>query len=331
MRNDSARIDRGFQYLISRSAAFPPDTTFGINVNEFTSEPAIRKGGYGGGSATKYILALSPGHLVHTWSYSVTEGEGWINHHYRVPEIIKQRDVEARYPIAGGICYTMTPALNFLNQFACAEAFWDPTISTAAVMQRYTEGTFGTSVAQLIDIFPSFNVAPTVGYTFEKSPNWKVDYARVLRDMERNRAVLEKLTPPEHPRFVMLLSPTEYVAELMYFCRLYEHNCKIGLAVNRVRALVHEQPAFRVRPLRSLRDADADEALKTMEPARRVELEDQLRTIRTADIPGMKVRFVSKHYRIFSDCENEFTQLLPLLVDGFFDAFGADFVSSTQK
>jgi hypothetical protein len=32
-RNDSARIDRGFQYLMSKSADFPPDTIFGINVN----------------------------------------------------------------------------------------------------------------------------------------------------------------------------------------------------------------------------------------------------------------------------------------------------------
>jgi hypothetical protein len=339
MRRDSARIDRGFQYLLSKIDAFPPDTIYGININEFTSEPGVRgtgenwrdRGGYGGGSATKYIEQIGRHHLVHTWSYSVTEGEGWINHHYRVPDIIQTRDVEARYPIAGGICYTMTPALNFLNQFACAEAFWNPTVSVTEVMDRYTEGVFGTSVQQLTEIFPSFNVAPTVGYTFDNNPNWKVDYPRILADMERNRAVLDKLAPAEHPRFVMLMSPREYISELVYFSQLYIDNCKLGLAVERARALIHEQSAFRDRQIRSLRYTDAQKALETMDLTQRRELEGLLREISRADVPGMKTNFTSKHYQIFLDCKNEFTELLPLLVNGFFDAFGADFVSSETK
>src|SRR4030095_16797947 len=116
--------------------------------------------------AARYIEEISRRHLIHTWTYFVTEGEGWINHHYKVPGIIRQREVEAHYPIAGGLCYTMTPALNILNQFACAEAFWDPTVTEAAIMRQYGEGVFGEADARLLDIFPSFDVAPMVGYTF---------------------------------------------------------------------------------------------------------------------------------------------------------------------
>src|SRR5581483_10658067 len=113
MRKDTARIDEGYRYLISKIDSFPADTVFSPNLNDFTSAPPVRGGGLGGGNTVDYINAIhNKGHLIHTWTYFVTEGEGWLNHHDKVKQIIQQRDVEARYPISGGICYTMTPALN---------------------------------------------------------------------------------------------------------------------------------------------------------------------------------------------------------------------------
>ena len=131
-------------------------------------------------TTVEYIEAIHrQGHLIHTWTYFVTEGEGWLNHHDKVSAIIHQRDIEARYPIAGGICYTMTPSLNILNQFACSEAFWDPHVTEQQIMQRYTEGIFGTDDRRLMEIFPSFDVGPTVGYTFAKNPRLE---ARLCQD-----------------------------------------------------------------------------------------------------------------------------------------------------
>jgi hypothetical protein len=172
MRKDSARIDRGFRYLLAYLQDFPQGTIYGININEFTGAHTVPDGG----SAVQYIDKIGATHLIHTWTPSVTEGEGWINHHDRVPGILVARRAEARYPIAGGISDTMTPALNFLNQFACADAYWNPDITESQIMESYVEGVFGTTSVDLIRIFPWFNAAPAVGYTFEKGHVWNVDY-----------------------------------------------------------------------------------------------------------------------------------------------------------
>jgi hypothetical protein len=50
-----------------------------------------------------------------------------------------------------------------------------------------------------------------------------------------------------------------------------------------------------------------------------------LETISAVDFEAMKKHFTQKHYQIFFDCLSDFTPLLPQLVDGFFNAFGADF------
>jgi hypothetical protein len=106
------RLDRGYEYLISKLGDFPPDSTFGINLNDFTSAGAVPSLP-NTGSTVKYLDAISKSHLIHTWAYFATEGEGWIDPHYRVPQIIKERDIEARFPISGRICYTMTPSRKF--------------------------------------------------------------------------------------------------------------------------------------------------------------------------------------------------------------------------
>ncbi len=151
----------------------------------------------------------------------MTEGEGWLNHHDRVTGVLRQRAIEAKYPISGGICYTMTPALNLLSQFACAEGYWDPHVSSDEVMRRFTEGIFGTSDQKLIDIFPSYEIGPQVGYTFAKAPAWNPDYSGIHAQMERNRVVLTSLSYARPPRFDLLLSPRDYAAQLLYFADLY--------------------------------------------------------------------------------------------------------------
>lgn len=323
MRKDTARVDRGYEYLMRKLDAFPPDAMFSPNLNDHTSAPPVEGGGWSGGGTVKYIEGMSAKHLVHTWTYFVTEGEGWVNHHYRVPDIIRQRDVEARYPISGGLCYTMTPELNILNQFACAESFWDPRVTQQEIMERYGNGIFGNAERRLLEIFPSFNVSPTVGYTFAGTPKWKPDYAGILRDMTRNRAVLESIVLPSVPRFDILPSPKQYAAELIYYTRLYDELCRLGLLVEKARTLVRAAG----RDTGVIRMADARAAIARMDAAPARELSETLDAIERLDVPAMKARFQRKHYQIFIDAPNEFTKLLPGLINGFFNAFGADFVS----
>lgn len=326
LRKDTARVDRGYRYLMSKLGEFPPDTIFSPNLNDYTSEPGVKGAGFGGGSSAKYIEEISKKFLVHTWTYFVTEGEGWINHHYKVPTIIKQRDVEARYPISGGLCYTMTPSFNILNQFACAESFWDPTVSGDAVMRRYAEGIFGTADPELLSIFPLFDVAPMVGYTFADSPDWQPDYQKILDNMRRSRRVLQTLKLPDKPREVTLPTPAEYAAELIYFCNLYEEACQLGMKVSEARAIVRRQPSMSAKRASDITARDAQDALNNLSAEDRAKLRRLLGEIRMLDVAKMKERFRAKHYQIFVDHPTEFTPLLPKLIDGFFNAFGANFL-----
>ena len=326
--NKNHRVDRGYEYLMSKLDQFPADTMFGVELNDFTSEPGIRGSGHGEGSTAKYISEISKKHLIHTWSYFVTEGEGWINHHYKVPQILAERDIDARFPISGGISYTMTPGFNLLNQFASSEAYWNPQQTVSSIMQAYTEGVFGTSEERLSKIFPLFQIAPMVGYTFEAAPNWKPNYSEILNNMDQSKSVLESLHVPEHPRFEIMPTPAGYVNELLYFCNLYKQLCALGSAVSQCRELVHAQPAFESRKLQDIHMNDAQTALSEMQGESKRRLQELLDEIQKMDVPRMKSEYRAKHYQVFLDHPTEFTRLLPNLINGFFAAFGGDFVDS---
>ena len=325
-RKDMARVDRGYRYLMSKLDEFPPDSLFSPNLNDATSEAPVAGAGGMGGSTAKYIEQMARRFPVHTWTYFVTEGEGWINHHYRVPDILKQRDIEARYPIAGGLCYTMTPSLNILNQFACAESFWDPRVTEAQVMERYGEGIWGTSDEDFTRIFPYFHVAPTIGYTFHRGPEWKPDYAGIAERMRIAEAELRELDLRGPTRYVIQPSRQEYANELFYYTDLYQDVCALGEQVARARAIVHELPAWSARPEQEIGRADAQRALESLEGPRRDELKAILAQVTPERFERMKTAFEQKHYQIFKDYETEFTPLLPILVDGFFESFGLSFV-----
>lgn len=326
------RVDRGYEYLMSKLDQFPADTMFGIELNDFTSEPGIGGGGleFPEGTTAKYIAEISKKHLVHTWGYLVTEGEGWINHHYRVPQILAARDTEARFPISGGISYTMTPSFNLLNQFASSEAYWNPQTTVSSIMQAYTEGIFGTSEERLRNVFPHFQIAPLAGYTFEETSNWRPDYGEILQNMNQSASVLKSLDVPEHPRFEIMTTPAAYVGELLYICHLYQKLCTLGSAVAQCRAIVHAQPAFQSKKLDEIRVSDAQAALAGMQGEQRRQLQDLLDKIQKMDVPGMKAEYRAKHYQVFLDHPSEFTQLLPNLINGFFAAFGGDFDDSAR-
>ena len=327
-RSDTARVDRGYRYLMTKLPEFPADTIFSPNLNDATSEPPVEGAGGMGGATVKYIEQMARHHLVHTWTYFTTEGEGWINHAYKVPDILKQRDIEARYPISGGLCYTMTPSLNVLNQYASAEAFWDPTLSPDEVMKSYGEGIFGTANAEFLRIFPLYDIAPMIGYTFASSPSWKPDYAAIEENMRLAEKTLTEVKLPPQPRFTLQLTPSEYTAELLYYSRLYQQVCALARKVSRARELVKLAPAFHNAPSASIHAAEARGVLDKLDEGARKELASLLEEIAAMNVAEMKARFQTKHYQLFLDYPTEFTPLLPNLVNGFFNAFGADFVDS---
>lgn len=325
-RKDTARIDRGYRYLITKLDDFPPDTIFSPNLNDYTSLPPIAGAGPGG-NTVEYLDAIhKKGHLIHTWTYFVTEGEGWLNHHDKVVQIIHQRQIEAKYPIAGGICYTMTPALNLLNQFACSEAFWDPHTTQEEIMRRFTEGVFGTSDPKLIDIFPWLDIGPTVGYTFAKAPTWNPDYPAMHAEMVKTQQVLTSLNFSGPARFNLLLSPREYAGELLYFAALYQKLSELGEAVGIARNLVSQSSEFRSVSKEQIGMADAKRLLAHETGPSEQRLTAAIKQIQSLNVPEMKERYRADHYQIFVDYPTDFTKLLPMLIDGFFNSFGANFL-----
>jgi hypothetical protein len=325
-RKDTARIDRGYRYLLTKVDQFPPGTIFSPNLNDYTSDPPVRGAGEGG-NTIQYIEAIhKKGHLIHTWTYFVTEGEGWLNHHDRVAGILRQRGVEAKYPISGGICYTMTPALNLLSQYACAEGYWDPHVTGEEVMRRFTEGVFGSSEQALLDIFPTFEIGPQVGYTFAKPPAWKPDFTKIHTDMVSDRAVLTSLPYDRPPRFDLLLSPRAYAAELLGFADLYASLSKLGEQVAEARSLVQQTPAARGLQPDQIDMAKAKQSLGDLTGDSKQQLQTALETIQALNVPAIKDRYRAQHYQIFLDYPTDFTKELPMLVNGFFNSFGAGFL-----
>jgi hypothetical protein len=327
--NQTGRVDRGYRYLLSKLKQFPPTATVTLNINDFTMQPPIRGGGFDGGSTVEYMAQIkASGHLVQTWPYVVTEGEGWIDHQYQVPQIIKQRDVEARFPVSGGICYTMTPSLNILNQFACAEAFWYPQVSEKDVMERYAEGIFGSKDNKLLRIFPGLAVAPWAGYTFSAADPFRPDYSKVLTHMRQSESVLESLKPPKHARFPILISPEEYKDQLLGISRLYKRLSELGLKVAAARELVQQMPAFKNKPADSIRLSDAREVLRQLPTEDQKKLQHLIQETEAADVGKMKAQLRAERYQIFTDHPSEFSALLPNLINWFFNSFGADFVGA---
>jgi hypothetical protein len=329
--NKNGRVDRGYKYLISKLNQFPPTATFTLNINDFTSSPHIRGASFGGGSTAQYMREIhAHGHEIQTWTYhNIAEGEGWIDHQYGVPQILEQRDLEARFPISGGILYTMTPSLNILSQFACAEAYWDPKVSEKEIMERYTEGIFGTKEKKLIDIFPTFAIAPRVGYTFARGEAWRPEYGKILAQMKLNESVLESLRLPKHPRYQILLTPRQYTGELIGLAHLYERVSELGLKVTAVRELVQQLPAFKNKPVDAIRLTEAKEALAQLPVADQKKLQQLIQEIEALDVGKMKLQLRNQRYQIFLDHPSPFSPLLPNLIDWFFNSFGADSVPAS--
>ena len=144
--------------------------------------------------------------------------------------------------------------------------------------------------------------------------------------MVRNRAVLQSLTFARPARFDLIESPQDYSNELIYFTTLYAQNSRLGEAVAKVRALVKQLPDFHNTPDDEINIKQAEEALHREQGESKSQLESAIRQVQAFDVPAMESRYRAAHYQIFMDYPTEFTALLPKLINGFFDAFSANFV-----
>jgi hypothetical protein len=134
------------------------------------------------------------------------------------------------------------------------------------------------------------------------------------------------LTFSRPPRFDLLLSPRAYTSELLYFSDLYANLSKLGEMVAETRNLVKQSPEFRDFPDDKINMAQAKQALSDQSGESKRKLESAIAGIQALNVPGMKAGYQAQHYQIFLDYPTDFTKELPMLINGFFNSFGAGFV-----
>lgn len=99
------------RHLVNRLPDFPDGTSVALNMGfNCDGNPA------GDQDARPWIAEIARTNPVHTWDFSLTEGENAVIPHWRYERLFQRRREErAAGPYQGGICYTMTPKLNLLT------------------------------------------------------------------------------------------------------------------------------------------------------------------------------------------------------------------------
>jgi len=156
---DAGRAERSMEHLLRRLPDFPKATCIAINLG-FNSDGIPR----GEEDARPWARELARTNPIHTWDFSLTEGENAIVPHFRLDRLFAQRRREREAaPYRGGICFTMTPLLNQLSLYASARSFLDPDAVPLEVAGDFCARCFGEEGRALIGYLPLFEVLPDWG------------------------------------------------------------------------------------------------------------------------------------------------------------------------
>ena len=96
--------------------------------------------------------------------------------------------------------------------------------------------------------------------------------------------------------------------------------------VAETRSLLKQSPEFRDVPDDQINMAQAKRTLKDQTGESKKQLENAIAGIQALNVPAMKASYQAQHYQIFIDYPTDFTKELPMLINGFFNSFGASFV-----
>ena len=218
------RAERSMKYFLAKLPEFPPDTFTSINMG-FSPDCHLTHGGDG----KPYARQAARTHPVLTWDYSVTEGESTVSPRCRVRRIFQRRREELAVGCySGGICYTMAPKLNCVNIFACAEAYWNPSLEPGAVLADYGRLVFGDELAAIGPLLEEFEVIPDWGYyaPFPYSPQ------RLRASMAKLRPLLEKIAPDAAGRLPIAPTMAEHRRDLLGFAELFHGLAEVAMTLD---------------------------------------------------------------------------------------------------
>lgn len=210
---DEDRMRRSMEHLLERLPDFPHPTSVAINMG-FNPDGNPE----GAQDARPWARRIARTHPIHTWDFSLTEGENAVLPHYRFDRLFEQRRREQEAaPYSGGICYTMTPLLNQISLFESARSFTDPDTDHAAVAREYFRKTLGPEAEQLADYAPLFEVVPDWGYYREIDLGREAYHGRMSECAELLADIEGSVSAclPVHP------TPERIRRELLFFARLF--------------------------------------------------------------------------------------------------------------
>jgi hypothetical protein len=208
-RFDKRRADETMTHLLHRLPEFPPQTWVGQNLGFNPDGNPL-----GDEDARPWIHEIAKTHPVLTWDFSLTEGENNVLPHYRLERLFQRRREErAAAPLAGGICFTMTPLLNQLSLYASAQSFLNPDADPSAVADRFATAVFGPRGHELTARWTLFEVVQDWG-CYVKLELSRSEYHRQVTDLAD---VLRSLAGHEPPALPFHPTVSAYRQELLFF------------------------------------------------------------------------------------------------------------------
>ncbi len=210
---DHNRAEKAMRHLVRRLPDFPGPTSVALNMGFNSDGNPV-----GDQDARPWVHEIARTNPVHTWDFSLTEGENAVLPHWRFDRLFERRREErAGAPYSGGICFTMTPRLNQLSLFMAAQSFIRPDADPNAVAGEFLVDVFGPSGRELIPLLPLFEVIRDWGnYHDIRLP--RAEYHAQLRQMVD---LLESLAGHERDTYPIFPSPRAWREELLFFARLF--------------------------------------------------------------------------------------------------------------
>ena len=289
------RAEQSMRYLISKLPAFPPDTFTSINQG---FNPDCIPNDANGGDGRPFAKEVAKTNAVLTWDYSVTEGESTVTPRCRVRRMFDQRRKElALGCYSGGICYTMTPKLNCLSIFCCAEAYWNPALQPDAVLADYGRLVFGDELAAIGPLMEEYEVIPDWGHyaPFPYTPQ------RLQASMAKIQPLLEKVNPEAKSRLPLAPTMTEYRKSLLFYADLFQKLASKSVDLNAARDLAKaagKTPANSQKPL-SLAELEAIVAAPGDFPQKN-ELSKLVAKLRKCDVDAIRKSYIDVVYGIYN-------------------------------
>ena len=210
---DRHRAETSMQHLLRRLSDFPAPTSVAINMGFNPDGNPV-----GEQDASAWCQEIAHTHRVHSWDFSLTEGENNVVPHYRLARLFERRRAERDCgAYSGGICHTMAPLLNQLSLYVASQSFLDPDADPDGLAQDFYETLFGPAGREIVPYLPLFEVMHDWG-NYHHIELSQEEYHRRMKSLAER---LWDLKGQERHDITLFPSPDQYRKEILFFAELF--------------------------------------------------------------------------------------------------------------